>query len=174
MIEQIDRFDDAVDRWWDETLRGRPPVDRIFYAASEAADFSRLWHIAGAIQAAVERDHRVSTAVSTALAVEAALVNGPIKAMFRRNRPVEDRPRPHNLRQPRTSSFPSGHASAAMVAAAMLSRRGGAPFWYGVGGVVAVSRVHVRIHHASDVIGGAVVGVALGAVARRIADTVFD
>jgi undecaprenyl-diphosphatase len=32
---------------------------------------------------------------------------------------------------------------------------------------VALSRVHVRIHHASDVVGGVAVGVALGALAKK-------
>jgi membrane-associated phospholipid phosphatase len=34
--------------------------------------------------------------------------------------------------------------------------------------VVAASRIHVRIHHGSDVIGGIVVGVGLGAIAKRV------
>jgi len=33
---------------------------------------------------------------------------------------------------------------------------------------VAASRVYVRMHHASDVIAGAALGVALGVVARRV------
>ena len=32
--------------------------------------------------------------------------------------------------------------------------------------MVAVSRAYVRIHHATDVLGGMVVGVALGVIAR--------
>jgi membrane-associated phospholipid phosphatase len=39
------------------------------------------------------------------------------------------------------------------------------PLYYVLAGVVATSRVHVQIHHASDVIAGA----ALGAVFARIA-----
>ena len=35
--------------------------------------------------------------------------------------------------------------------------------------VVAASRVYVRLHHASDVIGGALLGIAFGRVARRLA-----
>jgi len=57
---------------------------------------------------------------------------------------------------------------AAMVAAALLSRHTGGAAWYGLGAVVATSRIHVRIHHASDVAGGIVIGAALGALARRI------
>ena len=170
MIESaatVDRIDAAVDRWW-EQLRGRPLADRLFYTASEAADFSLLWHACGVAQAIIEDDPMIAVGLSAALGVESALINGPVKSLFKRTRPVQEHPRPHRLRQPRTSSFPSGHASAAMVAAALLSRHAGGAAWYAAGAVVATSRIHVRIHHASDVAGGIVAGVALGAIARRV------
>jgi undecaprenyl-diphosphatase len=40
-----------------------------------------------------------------------------------------------------------------------------APVWFGVATLVGSSRAYVRIHHASDVLGGAVIGAALGATA---------
>lgn len=166
-IDTIDQLDEAIDAWW-EVFRDRPIVDRLFYTASEAADFSVIWHTLGVVQAIVEDDPMVAVGISAALGVESALVNGPIKSVFRRSRPVQEHPRPLNLRQPKTSSFPSGHASAAMVAAALLSRHAGGPAWYALAAVVATSRIHVRIHHASDVAGGLVVGAALGAIARRV------
>jgi undecaprenyl-diphosphatase len=43
-----------------------------------------------------------------------------------------------------------------------------APFWGTIAATVAISRPFVRIHHASDVVGGVVVGVALGLTARRV------
>ena len=165
----IDRTDSAVDAWWERRLRGRRGLDRLFYAASEAANHSRLWHALGATQAAARRDKRSAVELSIVLAVEAALVNGLLKTLFRRARPPHAGPRPHRLRQPLTSSFPSGHASAAMVAAAMLSRGSRwRPLWYGLAVLVALSRIHVRIHHASDVAAGLGTGAALGALARRI------
>ncbi len=166
-LSAVDRIDECIDKAW-EAGRGNPALDRIFYSASEAADFSLLWHTLGVAQAIVKNDPRIALTLSVALGVESALINGPVKSIFKRTRPTRATPRPMKLRQPRTSSFPSGHASAAMVAAAMLSRHGGAPIWYALGGVVAGSRIHVRIHHGSDVVGGLVAGVALGAVARRI------
>lgn len=169
MPDAIDRLDDALDDAW-EALRGNPVIDRIFYTASEAADFSVLWHTLGVAQAIAKNDPKIAIALSAALGVESALINGPVKSMFKRSRPVQDAPRPYNLRQPKTSSFPSGHASAAMVAAAMLSRNGGGAAWYALAGLVATSRIHVRIHHASDVAGGIAAGALLGTVARRVAD----
>lgn len=165
--ERADRLDAIIDTWW-ERLRGVGPLDRLYYTASEAADFSLIWHTAGVLQAIIDDDPRIAVGLSAALGVESALVNGPVKSAFRRSRPVHDVPRPHRLRQPRTSSFPSGHASAAMMAAALLSRHAGGPAWYALAALVATSRIHVRIHHASDVIAGAALGAALGAIARRV------
>ena len=169
MKDAIDRIDDGIDELWD-LLRGNPVLDRLFYAASEAADFSVLWHTLGVIEAMFDDDPKTAIAISAALGIEAGLINGPVKSMLKRSRPVQEHERPYGLRQPKTSSFPSGHASAAMVAAAMLSRRGKAPLWYTLGAIVATSRIHVRIHHASDVAGGLVAGVIMGRVARRMTD----
>ncbi len=165
----VEGIDDAVDAWWERALRGKPALDRIMYSASEAANHSRLWHALGAAQAVARRSHRPAAELSISLLAEAVLVNGVIKTAFGRRRPVFAGNRPHTLRQPLTSSFPSGHASAAMVAASLLSRRSPwAPAYYALGLVVALSRIHVRIHHASDVAAGIGTGAVLGAVARRL------
>jgi len=165
-LDAVDHLDETIDGWW-EVLRGNTLVDRIYYTASEAADFSLLWHTLGVIEAIIEDDPMVAVKVSAALGLESALINGPVKSLFKRNRPLHETDRPHHLRQPKTSSFPSGHASAAMVAATMLSGHGSKVAWYTLAAVVATSRIHVRIHHASDVAGGLVAGAALASVARR-------
>ena len=75
------------------------------------------------------------------------------------------------VRAPRTSSFPSGHTLAAFCSAAVLSRPGdrrGNAFLYTSAGLIGVSRIHLRHHHASDVVGGIVIGTALGLVVRRL------
>ena len=75
------------------------------------------------------------------------------------------------VRQPRTSSFPSGHASSATFAAALLAPRTYQPvtalIWLAAG-TVATSRAYVRIHHASDVVAGVVTGGILVAITRRV------
>ncbi len=165
----VTRFDTRVDALFDH-LRGNAVADRMFYTASELGDWSLLWHLLGASQGVLLRDGvERAVRISACMGLESAVVNGGVKSLFRRSRPTVEAERPHRLRQPKTSSFPSGHASAAFVAAALLSDGTRAkPLIYGIAGVVALSRVHVRIHHASDVVGGVVVGVALGALARRV------
>ncbi len=175
-MKRLDKaFDNAVDGWWERRLRGRRFVDRLFYGASEAANHSILWHSLGIVTALVAWSPWPAVQLSVALGLESALVNGAIKSLFRRRRPESSQPRPFSLRQPRTSSFPSGHASAAMLAAALLSRDEFSavlgslwPLWYGLAIMVSLSRIHTRIHHASDVVAGAGLGVLLGWLARWI------
>jgi membrane-associated phospholipid phosphatase len=164
----IGRFDAAIDERIDR-FRGHPHVDRLMYAASELGDFSLVWHLVNTGRA-LAPDRRLVHAVRVAaiLGMESALVNGPVKSLFRRHRPAWEQARPLRLRRPRTSSFPSGHASAAMTAAGVLSQ--GDPLWplyYAIGAVVAGSRVYVKIHHPSDVVAGAILGVVLACLARR-------
>lgn len=162
-------FDAKVDRAFDH-VRGRPGVDRLLYAASELGDFSLLWHMIG-VARALRSDTDLAAAVrlSTTLGAESVIVNAGVKSFFNRTRPVWDQHRPLRLRKPRSSSFPSGHASSAFAAAGLLADHSRAwPLWYLLAGVVAASRVHVKIHHASDVVGGAILGLAMGRLIRRL------
>lgn len=165
------RFDAAVDERVDR-LRGNAVLDRAMYAASELGDWSLIWHLVAAGQAMLPgRDPSSAVRVSAILGAESLVVNGGVKSLFRRHRPVweSERPRPHRLRTPRSSSFPSGHASSAFTAAGVLAPSDPLwPIYYGLAAVVASSRVYVKIHHASDVVAGAALGVTLAVVARRI------
>jgi undecaprenyl-diphosphatase len=163
------RFDDRVDGALDH-VRGNPVTDRIFYGASELGDFSLVWFILGALRGLrSERDWHAAMRVGVGLAVESALVNVVIKSFFRRRRPVtEGFIHTLHVRRPRTSSFPSGHATSAFSAAALLSEDDALwPLYYAIAMVVASSRVYVKMHHASDVLAGAALGAVMGRAARK-------
>lgn len=170
LVSRVDEWDHAVDEWFDQ-WRGNPIIDRIFYGVSELGDHSMVWHLIAAGSAAASmRNEKAAARLVISLALESGLVNGVVKSMFNRSRPIQEVARPLRLRIPRTSSFPSGHASSAMMAAVLLADRSKiGPVYGAMAAMVALSRVYVRIHHASDIAGGAVVGTALGAAIKRIA-----
>lgn len=170
LLATVDEWDVRVDEWFDQ-WRGNPIVDRVFYAAAELGDHSMLWHLLAAGRAAASaRAEPSSLRLVLALGVESGLVNGVVKSLFNRSRPVLTTERPLRLRIPRTTSFPSGHASSATMAAILLADKSRiAPVYYAAAAIVAASRIHVRIHHASDIAGGVVVGAALGALVKRVA-----
>jgi len=166
LVESFDqRADTALER-----LRGRRPLDRLMLVASELGDFSLVWHIAGVARGLTGGPRTDQAFVFAALiGLESLIVNQGIKRLFRRTRPTESGDPRFPVRRPSTSAFPSGHASAAFFAATLLTAWDGwafAPLWFGLAAVVGVSRAYVRIHHPSDVVGGAVVGVVLALIAR--------
>jgi membrane-associated phospholipid phosphatase len=163
-------FDNAVDRLF-VRLRGIHGANWTFYAASEAADFSMVWHVISALMAVVSpRRRRHALRLMVVLGVESVLVNGVLKRLTRRSRPHLLHDRAFEVRRPRTSSFPSGHASSAAVAAVLLTDA--VPrlrlLWTALAAVVSSSRIHNRMHHASDVAAGTVLGSVIAHVARRL------
>lgn len=168
-LRGIGRAVEEFDEWADqqmERLRGNPAADTIFINATRLGDFSVIWHIISTARGITsERRANQAIALSCVLGVESLLVNQGIKRMFSRRRPTETGDQRFVVRRPSSSSFPSGHASSAFVAATLLAEWGGrrtAPMWFGIAAIVGLSRAYVRIHHASDVVGGAVVGLVLG------------
>ena len=168
----VDDFDRRVDAQFDR-IRGNRAADRLFYGASALGDHGLIWLILGALRGlrGGPRNHHLRAAVrlGAGVGIESAVVNLGIKSLFRRKRPVWELERPLHLRTPRTSSFPSGHATSAFTAAGLLGDQDRLkPLYYGIAIVVAWSRVYVKIHHASDVVAGIVVGIGLGKLGRRL------
>lgn len=166
----IRRFDNNVDQRF-APFRGRPGADRLFYLASEGADYSRAWHAIGLTMAVLRPSlRRDAVRLAVSLGFESALVNGVLKTTIPRQRPPLLDDRAYEVRRPKTRSFPSGHASSACLAAVLL---GDAlprlrPLWWVLATVVSASRVHNRMHHGSDVVAGAAIGIALGVTVRRV------
>jgi undecaprenyl-diphosphatase len=89
-----------------------------------------------------------------------------LKNVGRRRRP---RPKPgviptaRSVAMPKSPSFPSGHAAAAMAFAAgvgQVSRVASLPF-YTLAALVGYSRVHTGVHYPSDVLVGALTGATI-------------
>jgi undecaprenyl-diphosphatase len=166
-LEHFDRVADGAL----EHARGWPVLDHTMQVASAVGDWSVVWHLVGAGWGLTSaRRAQGAVRLSVLLAAESIVVNQGVKRLFRRVRPTETGDPRYPVRRPTTSSFPSGHASAAFFAATLLTEADPAlaPIWFGLAAVVTLSRPYVRIHHMSDVAGGAAVGLALAAVAKRI------
>ncbi len=163
-FDSFDKYDDAIDRLLDQ-IRGNRFFDRLFYLASALGEFSVIWYFA-AITTIFWADNGQDQAIrlATALLIESIFINGLVKSLFKRTRPVHDGPRPHRLRTPRTSSFPSGHSTSSFMSATLLSSAEPMTMalWFVLAAVIATSRVYVRIHHASDVVGGSFIGLGIG------------
>ncbi len=171
VVARVHAFDLAVERWL-EPYRNAA-LDRLFYGLSSAADHGLIWGVVGGVRAVRTHDPKVLVKLSALLSAESGFTNGLVKSLFRRVRPrvhyQDSNPLPYGMRRPITSSFPSGHATTGFMAATLLSDgTGAAPVYFGLAGLIAFSRVYVRLHHTSDIAAGALLGLALGRIAKRL------
>nr|BFD96411.1 bifunctional phosphatase PAP2/diacylglycerol kinase family protein [Kitasatospora sp. Xyl93] len=168
---RLDAIDRALfDRIAAARLHGTGPWLR---ALSRAADHGVLWTGAAALLGAVggRRGRRAALRGLGSLAIASATANTVAKHATRRPRPVLDGvPSVRRLlRQPVTTSFPSGHsASAAAFATGVaiespLLGAAVAP----VAAAVALSRVYTGVHYPGDVLAGAALGTAAAATTLR-------
>jgi undecaprenyl-diphosphatase len=95
-----------------------------------------------------------------------------LQAWIGRARPPSVYPEPKPLvNVPHTAAFPSGHASTAFACATVIawaSRRFAVPA-YVLAAAIAWSRVYVGVHWPLDVLGGALLGVAMGTLLVSLA-----
>ena len=77
------------------------------------------------------------------------------------------------MRTPSSSSFPSGHTLAAFCTAFVVANSDAETVAnVSFATAVAASRVHLRAHHPTDVLGGAAIGSVLGLGLRPIVNAV--
>src|SRR5580698_8595108 len=112
--KRIAAFDDRIDDYFAK-LRGNRVADRIFYTASALGDFGLIWVVFSLLRAlrGGRTPERAAVRAIAATGIESVAVNFLLKSLFQRRRPVSEVDHPLPLRQPLTSSFPSGHATAA-------------------------------------------------------------
>jgi len=142
-----------------------PPVAKALSAVEEAAEGAKLWCGTAALMLALggTRGRIAAASGLTAVVVAQLASNGVCKQLAHRPRPPSEWiPHDEVADRPDSSSFPSGHTAAAVAFTAAV-----APSWPAAGALcaipatmVAIERVQSGAHYPSDVVAGAVIGLA--------------
>jgi membrane-associated phospholipid phosphatase len=147
-------------------------LDGVFLPLSLAGAFGVPW-IALEVTLRYRRrgGDRLPLARTAATTVAGWAAGKGAKKLAFRERPCHDDDPSAVTRCPDSSSFPSDQASAAFAAAAAIAAalpELAVPVYAGAA-ATALARVYVRVHFPSDVAAGALLGLAVAALARRIA-----
>ena len=172
LFKRLDDFGDSK-----LTLKRNQGRDAFWFRLSKSADHSFIWFLLGLIKYAFDRDTKQLIVFIVVMASESTLTNGPIKYIFKRKRPYENeklfddsKKLPFNMRRPKTSSFPSGHATAGICAAILLGIN--EPFLYlgliPLGIMVGYSRMYTKMHHLSNILAEFILGLAYGLLAINV------
>ena len=115
------------------------------------------------------QNRRVSELCMITLLFTTVLGEGVLKRVFRRPRPfITHGPANLAIPVPNGFSFPSGHTASSMACARIL-----APIHplvavtvYCYAGLMAVSRIYLKVHYVTDVVAGGVIGIVCAEVIR--------
>jgi membrane-associated phospholipid phosphatase len=109
-------------------------------------------------------DRRPAWRAATGRVAAAYALNAALKLVVGRRRPAGGLvPTPTQL------SFPSAHAATSFAGARAYARAGGpAGALYALALGLALSRLRLGVHHPSDVVAGALLGLIVGGTAPRV------
>ena len=169
MTELIERMDWSVLH----ALRGAlqcPALDFLMPAITRLGSGGAIWLLAAAGLLLSKKYRRYGAAMLGALAAGFLIGNLCLKPLAARPRPCWLEETALLIASPSDYSFPSGHTLSSVIGAVMLcaaDRRFG---WAAVplAALIAFSRLYLFVHFPSDVLGGAVLGLAVGLTAAAL------
>lgn len=142
-----------------------PAAEKAARMIARSGDNGYLWIVVGVIGFLVDSGRRRQWLTTGLIGPIAIGVNFGIKLIFKRPRPVLEGLPPLGG-APSSLSFPSAHATASFASATAMSRI--APdlrfALFGAAAIMAVTRPYLGMHYPSDVLAGAALGTAVGAL----------
>lgn len=148
-------------------------LDGVLPFISALCNHGEVWILLAAVLLAIRERRRQGLAVSCALALDLIACNLLLKPLFDRARPFAVNTAVVLLtRAPGDASFPSGH-TAASFAAVFALRYSGSRLWRPalvLAVIIALSRLYLYVHWPTDVLGGALLGAAVGWAGAWLAD----
>jgi membrane-associated phospholipid phosphatase len=165
--EDIDRsVFDTVAGWESQAL------DKVMPGLSTSASYSRIWMAIAALLALFGGKKGWKTAVEgmAAIGVTSFLANVVLKGLTRRTRPTDPVPEERRLKQPDSSSFPSGHTASAAAFSGVVGRSYPA-LWLplnALAGAIGFSRVYTGVHYPGDVAAGWLLGKGVAFAVNRV------
>jgi membrane-associated phospholipid phosphatase len=141
-----------------------PAAETVGKWLGRIGSYGSVWLVIGIALAFVDPDNGEDWVVAGILGPIAIGLNYIVKVIVRRPRPVLEGLPPLGG-APSSLSFPSAHATSSFACATAMTRIAPeAAILFGLAAAIAACRPYLGMHYPSDVLGGAVLGTALGLI----------
>ena len=154
-----------------------PVMNAISIFFDYAGAHGEIWIAFTLLLLLFQRTRRAGFAMAGALVLYMAAGHFFLKPLFARPRPCDVNTAITILvKRPHGHSFPSGHTASAFAAAFALwlqNRKLGVPALV-LAAFIAFTRLYLYVHFPTDVLGGLVLGLALGALASWLVDSLAN
>lgn len=153
-----------------------PFLDWLMPFVSNLSNHGEIWILLAAGLLLLRRQRTYGASLACALTLDLIACNMVLKPLIGRLRPFTLRPDLLLLiPPPGDASFPSGH-TAASFAAVFALKTAGSPLWrpaLALALVTAFSRLYLYVHWPTDVLGGMVLGAAVGWAGAKLAKSLL-
>jgi membrane-associated phospholipid phosphatase len=139
-----------------------PAIEAIGRGLGRIGEYGIVWLAIGIVLAIADSDRRDAWLVAGVLGPVAIGINFAVKVLIRRPRPVLEGLPPLGG-APSSLSFPSAHATSSFACATAMTRIAPeAAVLFLLAAAIAACRPYLGMHYPSDVVGGAILGTAVG------------
>ncbi len=141
-----------------------PAIEAIGKGLGRIGEYGIVWLAIGVVLAIADPNQRDAWLVAGILGPVAIGLNFVVKVLVRRQRPVLDGLPPLGG-APSSLTFPSAHATSSFACATAMTRIAPeAAVLFLLAAAIAACRPYLGMHYPSDVLGGVLLGTALGLV----------
>ena len=141
-----------------------PATEAAFRWLGRIGEYGAVWFVLGLALALLDPDRGEEWLLAGALGPLAIGLNFAVKLLVRRQRPVLEGLPPLGG-APSSLSFPSAHTTSSFAVATAMTRIDPlAALLFALAVAISLGRPYLGMHYPSDVLGGAVLGTALGLV----------
>ena len=142
-------------------------IDKLMIAVTLSGELGIIWIIISFFLFSRTKYTKEAIMVLLALALASIWGEGIIKHRVKRKRPfIKNNIIKLMISQPGTYSFPSGHTASSFPAATVFIRTDMrlTSLIVAIAVLISFSRLYLRVHYLSDVIGGIILGVFSGTI----------
>lgn len=140
-------------------------MDAVMPKITLLGEYGFIWIALGVGLLFSKKYRKAGVLVLIGLLLGLIIGNGLIKNLIQRSRPCWiNQDFTLLIQNPKDYSFPSGHTQAAAIAATVITlhKRKWGMVVIPLAALIAFSRLYLYVHFPSDILGGAIIGMAIG------------